>query len=257
MKDIQQSFVVGSLDAMTKFGQTQISTQMSEYLEKTKALATDAGRTTQSAAQVLKGLNYTIPKKDPASDVQSTSKDYDSTKEDNDVKAKVEIDNEGFKILQGNARIISHILDRELDLSGLHMDTVKIRYELKPYGLTENEWRCFLIHHKNSECKEITLAQVARKLVMELELKITEFELICDRDKNPLEQQALKAQKLYLKLIKKDRYKSASSESDNKCQNRRASRNSSRESVAKMDRELSMSRQREQELKASLCFDSQ
>ncbi len=58
------------------------------------------------------------------------------------------------------------------------------------------------MHLKNSERKEITLAQVARKLVMELEPKITEVEIIRDREKNPLESQTLKALKLYLKQIK-------------------------------------------------------
>ncbi len=78
------------------------------------------------------------------------------------------------------------------------MDTVKIRHELKPYGLTENEWRCYLIYLKNQERKEVTLAQTPRKLVMDLEPKITEVELIRDQEKNPLEQQALKPLRLYL-----------------------------------------------------------
>ncbi len=51
----------------------------------------------------------------------------------------------------------------------------------------ENEWRCYLVFLKNQERKEITLAQTARKLVMELEPKITDVELILDREKNPLE----------------------------------------------------------------------
>ncbi len=102
---------------------------------------------------MLKWLNYTILKKDPASNVQSTSKDYDSVKEDDDEKAKVKIDDEGFKIPKGIAhrkkkkldtderrKIIAHILARELDPSGLLMDMLKIRHELKPYCLTENEW---------------------------------------------------------------------------------------------------------------------
>ncbi len=139
-------------------------------------------------------------KKDPASNVQSTSKDYDSAKEDDDEKATVKIDDKGFKIPQGIAyhkkkkldaderrKIIARTLARELDPSGLLMDTVKIRHELKPYSLTENEWRCYLVYVKNQERKEITLAQTARKLVMELEPKITDVELILDREKNPLE----------------------------------------------------------------------
>ncbi len=149
-----------------------------------------------SATQVLKGLNYIIPKKDPASNVQSTSKDYDSMKEDNNEKAKVKID-EGFKIRQGIAhhkkkkldyderhKIIICIQSRELAPSGLLMDTIKIKHELKPYDLTENDWRCYLIYLKNEEHRKITLSQMARKLVMELEPKITEVELIRDHEKN-------------------------------------------------------------------------
>ncbi len=67
---------------------------------------------------------------------------------------------------------------RDLDLSGHLTNRVKIRHEFKPYGLNENDWRCFLIHHKNIDHKYLTLAQVARRLVMELEPKITEVELI-------------------------------------------------------------------------------
>ncbi len=160
--DIQQSLVANSPEATTKFGQTQVQTQLSAYLEKVQTIVAGASKTTVSAAQVLKGLNYTIPKKDPASNFQSTSKDYDSGKEDNDEKATVTIDDEGFKIPQGIAhrkkkkldaderrKIIARILARELDPSGLLMDMVKIRHELKPYGLMENEGRCYLVYLKN------------------------------------------------------------------------------------------------------------
>ncbi len=109
--DIQQSLVVGSPDATMKFGQTQVQTQLSAYLGKTKASATRAGTTTVSATQVLKGLNYIIPKKDPTSNVQSTSKEYDSTKEEDDEKGQVKIDDEGFKIPQG----IAHRKKKKLD----------------------------------------------------------------------------------------------------------------------------------------------
>ncbi len=101
----------------------------------------------------MKELNYTIPKIDSTYDVQSSSKDYDSTKEDdNEEKPYVEIDDEGFKILQGTShhnkkklgaedhrKIISHLLARDLDPSGHLIDMVKIRHELKYYGLNENE----------------------------------------------------------------------------------------------------------------------
>ncbi len=190
--------VTSSPNATTNFGQTHVHTQLSAHLEKVKVKAAGASTTTVSAEQVLNGLNYTILKKDPASNVQSTSKDYDSTKEDDGEKANVKIDVKGFNIPQGIAhrkkkkqdtderrKILSHIQSRELDPSGLLKDTIKIRHELKPDGLMENEWRCYLIYLKNAEHKEITLAQMPRKLVMELKPKIAEVELIHDREKNP------------------------------------------------------------------------
>ncbi len=121
-------------------------------------------------------MNYTIPRIDPASDIQSFSNHYDKMKDsDSDEKPKVEIEDEVFKIPQGTShhnkkkleadnhrKIIASILAMDLDPSGHLIDTVKIRHKLKPYGLNENEWRCFLIHHKNADRKNITFAQVAR-----------------------------------------------------------------------------------------------
>ncbi len=124
------------------------------YLKKAKSLASGTGMTTLYAAEVMKRLIYTIPKKDPASNVQSTSKEVDLTKGDDDVKVNVKTDDEGFKIHQGighqrkkkldadeRRKIVNYILARELNPSGLQLDMVKIRNELKPYGLNENEWR--------------------------------------------------------------------------------------------------------------------
>ncbi len=130
---------------------TMKSTQRSKHLEQTKASAAQGGRVTRSTPQVLKELNYTIPKIDSASDIKSSSKDYDSTKKDDgDEKPKVEID-ERFKIPQGTSycnkkkleaddhrMIIARILARDLDLSGHLIDMVKIGHRSKPYGLNES-----------------------------------------------------------------------------------------------------------------------
>ncbi len=123
------------------------------------------------------------------------------------------------------------------------------------------EWRYYLIFLKNKGIKNTTLAQVVRKLVMELELKITEVELIRDCEKKLLESQVLKACNLYLKHIKMDRYRikylvdcflsttakkqrekstSSDSETDTKHQKQRASRISSREKEVKMDRVIEL-----------------
>ncbi len=47
--DIQQSLVGSSPDATTKFGQTQVQTQLSAYLEKAQAIASGEGKTIVSA----------------------------------------------------------------------------------------------------------------------------------------------------------------------------------------------------------------
>ncbi len=83
-----------------RFGLTQVSTQLSEHLEKTKASESASGRVTRSTSQVIRDLNYTIPKINQASEVQSTSTEEDSAKEDNNEKPTMEIDDEGFKIPQ-------------------------------------------------------------------------------------------------------------------------------------------------------------
>ncbi len=127
--------VTSSPNTMTNFSQAQVQTQLSAHMEKAKVKAAGAGTTTVSSAQVLNGLNYIIPKKDPASNIQSTSKDYDLTKADDGEKANVKIDDEGFKIPQGIAhhkkkkldveerrKIVSRIQSTELDPSGLLMD---------------------------------------------------------------------------------------------------------------------------------------
>ncbi len=66
--DIQQSLVTSSPKTITTFGQIKVQTQLSANLEKVKTIVAAASKTS-----VL--LNYTIPKKDSASKVQSTSKD--------------------------------------------------------------------------------------------------------------------------------------------------------------------------------------
>ncbi len=116
LKDIQQSMVTSSPNVMTMFGQTEVQTQLSAYLEKTQAKSAEADTTTVSAAQVFKGLNYSILNKDQASNVQSTSKDYDLMKEDDDEKADGKIDDEGFKIPQG----IAHRKKNKLDADERH-----------------------------------------------------------------------------------------------------------------------------------------
>ncbi len=121
-------------------------TQLSEHLQLTKSSSTDHNsRITQSAAQVMKELNYTILRINPASDIQSSLKEEAMTKDDDKDKQKVEIDDRAFKILQGAAyrtknklevdelqKKVEWILNSELDPLGILVDEVQVRHKLKP-----------------------------------------------------------------------------------------------------------------------------
>ncbi len=144
----------------------------------------------------MKDLTYTITKINPATATKATSKEVVDTKSNDEQKTKVEIDDDGFKIPQGTQHrlrkklesaeclmIVQRILDKDLDPSGVLIDVVKVRHKLKSYGLSDREWRCYLLYHQ----RYATLAPIARKLIMELEPKIIEVELIWDHEKNPLE----------------------------------------------------------------------
>ncbi len=105
--DIQQSMVASSPEAITKFGLTQVSTQLSKHLEKTKNSTDEGGRVTRSASQVLMELNYTIPRKDPTSDTQSSSKDYDTMKDsDSNEKPRWKLMTKGLRFCKEHLMVI-------------------------------------------------------------------------------------------------------------------------------------------------------
>ncbi len=168
----------------------------------------------------MNDLNYSIPKVNPAAAIKATSKEVVEMKSEDKQKTKVKIYDDGFKIPLGTQHhlrkklesaecvmIIKRILDRDLDPSGVLIDVVKVRHKLTPYGFCDREWRCYFLYLMHRGQIYTTLAQVARKLVMGLEPKITEVELIRDCVKNPLEPTAMKEAKLYLYHIKTDRYR--------------------------------------------------
>ncbi len=192
VKDIQHTDVSSSPDSTTKFGLEKVQTQLAEYILSKLAVfdATPLSKVskpvTRSVLQVVRYLKYQIPKKDPASDEQSSSQDKDMTKADDEETQQVKVDDEGFKIPQGVAhckkkkldadacrKIVNRILARDLDPCGMLVDVVRVRHELKPYGLNENQWRVYLLHlTSSSSYKNATLAQISRKLVMKLEPKL-------------------------------------------------------------------------------------
>ncbi len=144
---------------------------------------------------------------------------------------------------------------------------MKVTHELKPYDLSEIEWRYYIIHLANLD-KKLTLA-------MELETKISEVELTMQRDKKPLTDLGLKDAIVYLAKIRQDQFKiknlvdcyltnmhprdkSASLESatSTKCQDRRASQSSTwKTDEAPMDSGRSVSKHHDRELNATLAVD--
>ncbi len=153
---------------------------------------------TRSAAQVLQDLNYKVPRVKPVIVTETISKEDAKAKTDDEQKQKVELDEDGFKIPQvidhrskkkleadERRKVVERVLKRELHPSGYLVDMVKVRHELSPYSLSDKEWRCYLLHLVNTDRKNATLPQIARKLVKELEPNIPKVELIRDRAKNP------------------------------------------------------------------------
>ncbi|MBL0686801.1 MAG: hypothetical protein JJV94_03125 [Sulfurospirillum sp.] len=137
-----------------------------------------------------------------------------------DEQSSMEVDDDGFKIPQWIARhqqknlesaecqkIIDRVLKRDLDPSENLVNLVKVNHELTPYGLGDIECRYYLLHLVKHDPKKLTLPQIARKLVKELETKSSDVELAMDRDKNPLMTKGLKEAKLYLSKIRQNRFK--------------------------------------------------
>ncbi len=187
--DIQQAKISSDPKATLNFGVKQVSTQLSEHLQNAQPSSSDAiaptelsSRITRSAAQVMKDLNYRITRVNPTAVVKADSQEQAKMKSDDEQKHKVELDEDSFKIQQGifhrnkkkleadkRHKIVKCILHRDHDPSGCLVDIVKVRHEHTPYGLSEKEWRCYLLYLMNIDHKHVTLPQVYRKLVMELE----------------------------------------------------------------------------------------
>ncbi len=130
---------------------------------------------TASAAQVLQYLNYKIPRVKPVVVTDAKSKEEAEAKTDKEQKQKVELDEDGFKIPQETAhhnkkkleaeehrKIVERVLPREFDPSGYLVDIVTVRHELSPSGLSDKEWRCYLLHLASTGHKNATLPQIAR-----------------------------------------------------------------------------------------------
>ncbi len=83
-------------------------------------------------------------------------------------------------------KLVDMILKRDLDPSDYLVNIVKVSHELSPYGLSDREWRAYLLYVVNKEPKKSTLGQISRKLVKEMEPKISEIELTIDHEKETL-----------------------------------------------------------------------
>ncbi len=114
----------------------------------------------------MNDLKYTLPKIDPASNIQSTSKEEKMKNTDDGEKPNAEIDDEGFKILEGTAhhnkkklkadecrKIVDCILDRELDQSGILVDKVIVQENYFNFGLNIKQ---FFFHHNAFIYRRVT-----------------------------------------------------------------------------------------------------
>ncbi len=106
--DIQQASVSSDPNTTVNLSASQVSTQLSEYLQRAHTSSSTANAPTdqssiviRSAAQVMQELNYTIPRVNPAATVKAKLKELAETKSEDEQKQKVEIDEDGFKIPQG------------------------------------------------------------------------------------------------------------------------------------------------------------
>ncbi len=131
--------------------------------------------------------------KQAASKAKSASND--KAEASGEQQSKVGIDDYKINIPQGSAnqnrkkleaaecqKVVDRVLKRELDQSDYLVNIVKMRHKLSPYGLSDIEWRYYLLHLVKLNPKKSTLPQIARKLVKELETKSSEVELIIDQE---------------------------------------------------------------------------
>lgn len=185
------------------FGEDQVLTRWAAQVMNAEASLSvaQALKATMSQNVSIAGIRKVLAK------TKSMDKAVTSGKQ----KPKVEIDDDGFKIPQGTAhhsqkklvaaecrKVIDRVLKMDLNPSDYLVNNVKVRHKLSPYGLSDQEWRCYLLHLVNQDPKKLTLPQVARKLVKELEMKTSDVELTIDYEKDPLSTKAMKEAKLYL-----------------------------------------------------------
>lgn len=65
------------------------------------------------------------------------------------------------------------------------MKDAKVAHKITPYGLSETEWRCSLLHLVNQD-RSTNLPTTAMKLVRGLETKLSEGEMILKHVKRPI-----------------------------------------------------------------------
>ncbi len=98
-------------------------------------------------------------------------------------------------------------MKRELDPSENLLNLVHVTHEITAYGLSDPKWTAYLLYLVNKSEARLTLLTVAKGLVKELETKIAEVELMMTREKKTLTPLGMKETKVYLLIMKTDRFK--------------------------------------------------
>ncbi len=101
--DIQQINMSSDPNTTMNFSASQLSTQLSEHLQRSQTSSITAiastyqsSMVTQSSAQLMKDLNYTILRVNSTSTVKAKLKELTETKSDDEQKTKVKIDGNVF-----------------------------------------------------------------------------------------------------------------------------------------------------------------
>ncbi len=196
-RDILESNVSSYPNAPMYFGEDKVITCFYSHMKAAKAALTAAKVKMEKAT------------KQPASKAKSTS--MDKAEASSEQQSTVEVDDDGFKIPQGavhqnrkkleaaeHQKVVDRVLKRELDPTENLINLVHVTYEITPYGLSENEWRYYLLFLVNKDPKKLNLPLTAKRLVKEMETKISKVELMMNREKYSLTALGLKEAKVYL-----------------------------------------------------------
>ncbi len=117
-------------------------------------------------------------------DKKESSKTSGKVKARDGQQAEIDLDDDGFKIRRGRAKrhrkkievtecltVVTRVLVQDVDPDHNLVNEVKVIHEISPYGLSDIEWRCYILYLVNQD-QGATLTTMSRRLVKCLEAKI-------------------------------------------------------------------------------------